>query len=126
MGHFQVVAKHLVESDFERTDAGVFHLPLLYFQQHILAMERNIAQLVELLMDAFFDHLPLCNGEGRLLLQLLLNFLQQQLARVQHIAQAIERCRPRSQQKLFERPHLKQCPFELKQLPGVYPTHGYL
>ena len=56
LGDFDVVAEDAIEANLERVDAGARALALLHLRDHLLARAADVAQLVELRVDAVADH----------------------------------------------------------------------
>ena len=63
---FNVIAKDLVVADFERSDSGAFALPLFHRGDDLLAVLRELAQLVELGVVARADHSGIGCQRGRI------------------------------------------------------------
>ena len=61
IAHFDVVAEHVVETDLQRRNAGRFALALLDAGEDLLAVCRNIPQVVEFDADARSDNTPFLN-----------------------------------------------------------------
>src|SRR5262245_7804650 len=63
-GDFNVVAKDLIEADFERSDAGAFALALFHGGDDLLAVLGEVSELVEFGVKAGADHTGV-GGKGR-------------------------------------------------------------
>ena len=69
LGNLQVVAKHGVELDLQRTNACALALALLNLSDVLLAVAAQVAQLVERSIDAPANHAAIIDGQWRLVFQ---------------------------------------------------------
>ena len=58
VAHLHVVAEDVVESDFQTLDAGARDFSFLDLEEIVLARSLDVAQFVELCIDAFVDDSP--------------------------------------------------------------------
>src|SRR5580704_18162614 len=66
--NLNVIAKNLIETDFERADSSAFAFPLFHGRNDLFAMPAQIAQLVELAVIAAANHSRI-RGERRRLIR---------------------------------------------------------
>ena len=57
VGHFDIVAEHVVIADFQACDACCFHFPALYFQQVVFTLVGDFPQLVKFGVDTGLYHI---------------------------------------------------------------------
>ena len=72
IAHLQIVAKHVVIAYLQRRDTRLLSLALLYLQQIALAVIRNAAQVVELVVHPTANHVALLYQLWRIVLYLTL------------------------------------------------------
>src|SRR5258707_3711092 len=66
LGNFDVVAENMVEADFKRSDVGALALALFHGGDNLLAVLAEVAQLVELGVEAAADDAGIGGESGRL------------------------------------------------------------
>ena len=91
IAHLDVIAEHVVKSDFQARNARSVAFALLYFQKIVLAGGRNVAQLVQFLAHAGSDHAALRHEYGRVGGEGLADALAQLWQRVEPLADFLDR-----------------------------------
>ena len=81
--NFEVVAEHIVVTDFQRRNTSLFCLSLLNLQQIVLTAIGNITQLVKFSIHTSFDDTTFSNKLWRIILYLLLYTVFQRLTEIQ-------------------------------------------
>ena len=67
VGHFQVVAKHIIKTDLQGTDPGFFRLSRLQTRQVFFSVMGNIAELIQLFVYTRTNHRSFSRRRGGLI-----------------------------------------------------------
>ncbi len=71
--NLQVIPKHLVKLHLQRTDLRAFPLALFNLSNVLPAVVAQVAELVQLRVNTLADHIPVRQGQRRLVSQRLFN-----------------------------------------------------
>ena len=114
-----IITEDVVVSDFEGGDAGAFGLALLHPEEVLLAVGREGAELVKLLVDTGGDDGALADLDGGILRERPENELGEFPAGTDLPDKGIQRLAALAGAGLHDRVHLRQAAAELEDFPGI-------
>ena len=107
--HLQIVAKHIVVTYFQRGDARLLGLAFLNLHQILLAMFRNVAQLIELGIASTSDNVTFVHQLWRVVFHLTANAVAQALAKIDLLPHPMQHSILRLQTGFLHRHQSLQC-----------------
>ena len=142
VGHFEVVAEHLVESHFQRPDARALDFAVLQVGQEILARVGQLVQPVEFTVHAGANHAAHVGEQGWVFAQGRVDAFKQRFAGVQlfgvtaqhapgslkrrkHRQIAVGSFRQNTPQHLPDGFDMPERFFQLQQFPRIDAPHGH-